>query len=65
VFPSAGSEPVVTTLYDRDLLRTGHQFEGPAVVAASESTIVVPPHTRAAVDAYGSVVLTLEGPQGS
>jgi N-methylhydantoinase A len=61
VFPSAGAEPVRTALYDRGLLHTGYEFAGPAVIAATESTIVVPPRTRAAVDAYGSIVLTLEG----
>jgi N-methylhydantoinase A len=60
VFPSAGAEPVRTALYDRALLHSGHRFTGPAVVAATESTIVVPPYTRADVDPYGSVVLTLE-----
>jgi N-methylhydantoinase A len=61
VFPSAGAEPVRTALYDRALLHAGHRFTGPAVVAATESTIVVPPRTRADVDTYGNVVLTLEG----
>ena len=48
-----------TALYDRTRLAPGDRFGGPAVIAAPESTIVVPPHTRAEVDAYGTVLLTL------
>ena len=59
VFPSSGTAPIVTALYDRTKLTPGDHFEGPAVIAAPESTIVVPPRTRAEIDAYGTVVLTL------
>jgi N-methylhydantoinase A len=59
VFPSSGTAAIVTALYDRTKLAPGDFFEGPAVIAAPESTIVVPPHTRAEVDAYGTVLLTL------
>ena len=58
VFPSSGTAPVATALYDRTRLVPGDRFEGPAVIAAPESTIVVPPRTRAEVDAYGTVLLT-------
>ncbi len=59
VFPSSGTAPVVAALYDRTRLVPGDRFEGPAVIAAPESTIVVPPRTRVEVDAYGTVLLTL------
>ena len=64
VFPAgaqtqSGTAPVVATLYDRTRLVPGDHFEGPAVIAAPESTIVVPPRTRAEVDAYGTVLLNL------
>jgi N-methylhydantoinase A len=64
LFAGAGTDTgtVVTTLYDRTRLVPGDQFEGPAVIAAPESTIVVPPHTRAEVDAYGTVLLSLYDP---
>ena len=53
----AGPRPIVTALYDRTRLVPGDRFAGPAVIAAPESTIVVPPHTHAEVDAYGTVLL--------
>jgi N-methylhydantoinase A len=59
VFPSSGTAPVATALYDRTKLLPGDRLEGPAVIAAPESTIVVPPGTRAEVDPYGTIVLTL------
>jgi N-methylhydantoinase A len=64
VFPAgaqaqSGTAPVVATLYDRTRLVPGDHFAGPAVIAAPESTIVVPPRTHAKVDAYGTVILTL------
>ena len=59
VFPASGTAAVLTALYDRTRLAPGDRFGGPAVIAAPESTIVVPPHTRAEVDAYGTVLLTL------
>jgi N-methylhydantoinase A len=60
VFPSFGIEPVPTARFDRTRLVPGDHLEGPAVIAAPESTIVVPPRTRATVDSYATVVLTIE-----
>ena len=60
VFPSAGPEPISTSLFDRALLVPGDRLDGPAVIAAHESTIVVPPRAHAEIDAYGTILLTLK-----
>jgi N-methylhydantoinase A len=60
VFPSAGPDPVSTALYDRARLVPGDRLDGPAVIAAHETTVVVPPSTHAEVDAYGTILLTLK-----
>ena len=60
VFPSAGPDPITTSLYDRALLVPGDQLTGPAVIAAQESTIVVPPDTHVEIDTYGTILLTLK-----
>ncbi len=60
VFPSAGPEPVSTSLFDRSRLVPGDQLTGPAVIAAPESTIVVPPDTHLEIDTFGTILLTLK-----
>ena len=60
VFPSAGPDPITTSLYDRARLVPGDQLAGPAVIAAPESTIVVPPDTHVEIDTYGTILLTLK-----
>jgi N-methylhydantoinase A len=57
VFPG-GAAPVVSNLFDRSGLPAGARFDGPAVIATNDSTIVVPPGARACVDAFGTLVLT-------
>jgi N-methylhydantoinase A len=57
VYPGS-AEPVVSTVFDRSLVRPGARIDGPAVIAASDCTIVVPPGTRARVDAFDTIVLT-------
>jgi len=42
---------------ERDGLRPGNRFEGPAVVVEYSSTIVVPPETSCRVDKMGNLVL--------
>jgi N-methylhydantoinase A len=59
VFPSSGPRPVTASVFDRTRLVPGDHFEGPAVIAAPESTIVVPPATTARIDGYGTVMLSL------
>ena len=49
--------PVATTLYNRDLLQTGNQITGPALLLQLDTTIVVPPGWNGEVDAYGNLIL--------
>jgi len=51
---------VDTPLYDRETLRAGHSFAGPAIVQESGSTTVVSPGDRVTVDQFGNLVLTME-----
>lgn len=44
-------------IYDRDLLRAGDVFSGPAIVAEYSATTVVPRGARAKVDAWGNIVI--------
>ena len=47
--------------YDRNSIRTGHCWQGPAVVAGQDSTIVVPPGWDAVCDAFGNLLITRAG----
>jgi N-methylhydantoinase A len=47
--------------YDRDTIRAGHCWQGPAVVAGQDSTIVVPPGWNALCDKFGNLLLTRSG----
>ena len=44
-------------LYQRDKLRSGHRFSGPALVLQMDTTTVVPPQWQAAVDPLGNLLL--------
>lgn len=44
-------------LYDRDRLRAGDVFRGPAIVAEYSATTVVPPGCTARVDTYRNIVI--------
>jgi N-methylhydantoinase A len=44
--------------YDRDTIRAGHQWQGPAVVAGADSTIVIPPGWSARCDRFGNILVT-------
>jgi N-methylhydantoinase A/acetophenone carboxylase len=48
---------VDTSLYDADSLQPGNVVDGPAVVEAPLTTIVVPPGMRYSIDTYGLGVL--------
>jgi N-methylhydantoinase A len=45
-------EEVMAALYDRDRLRFGHAFDGPAVVAQYDATVFVAPSWHVEVDAW-------------
>ena len=51
-------ETQLTTLYDREKLRPGHQFGGPAIVFQYDTTLVIPPGWETAVDSYHNLILT-------
>jgi N-methylhydantoinase A len=55
-FPEVGRH-VPTPVYDRYALRPGDGFNGPAIVEERESTLVVGPQARLAVDEYGSLIV--------
>lgn len=57
-FPEAGGF-VDTPVIDRAGLRVGDTVEGPALVEERESTLVLPPGTRARRDAAGNLVVSL------
>jgi N-methylhydantoinase A len=46
-----------THLYERDRLRPGHRFDGPAVVYQYDTTTLVPPGWSAWVDEGGNLIL--------
>jgi N-methylhydantoinase A len=52
LWPDAGQVAV----YDRADLASGQLVEGPAIVEERETTIVIPPHWEASVNAIGCVV---------
>jgi len=52
---------VEAAVYDRERLPPGAVVDGPAVVEQADTTTVVDPHTRVAVDEFGNLVLTFDG----
>jgi N-methylhydantoinase A len=50
-------------IYDRKLLRAGHQLVGPAVVTQADSTTVIHPGHVGVVDRYLNILITPEGGQ--
>jgi len=44
-------------LYQRELLRAGDRFSGPAIIAEYSATTVLPPACRARVDARENIVI--------
>jgi N-methylhydantoinase A len=53
-----GGQPQSASLYDRNKLRPGHQFSGPAIVFQYDTTTVIPPGWETAVDAAGNLIAT-------
>jgi N-methylhydantoinase A len=47
--------------YDRDTIRAGQRWSGPAVVAGQDSTVVVPPGWDAQCDTFGNLRMTRQG----
>jgi N-methylhydantoinase A len=47
-------------VYDRTALAVGQSLSGPAIIEERETTLVIPPGWKAAVDRVGCVVATPE-----
>jgi N-methylhydantoinase A len=54
IFPQGETNAAV---YQRENLRSGHRFAGPALILQMDTTTVVPPRWRATVDPYGNLLL--------
>lgn len=52
---------VETAVLDRAALRSGHAFDGPAVVEQLDSTTLVPPGSRAEVDEWHNIRIRFPG----
>jgi N-methylhydantoinase A/oxoprolinase/acetone carboxylase beta subunit len=50
-----------TPVFDRDLIRSGDRFDGPAIFEGRDSTVVVPPRARATVDRFLNLRVALGG----
>ncbi len=50
-----------TPIIDRQHLRPGNTFLGPAIIVEYTSTIVVPPNTQVRVDSHSNLLLKIEG----
>lgn len=58
VFDVGGTaERHLTPFYERELLRAGDRFAGPAVVEQYDTTTVIPPGLAAEIDAHGNIVV--------
>ena len=51
---------VDSRIYQRDLLRSGDAFSGPALITEYSSTAVLPPDFCARVDTYGNLILEVK-----
>jgi N-methylhydantoinase A len=59
-------EPAVEVeVYDRDKLRAGDKFIGPAIVEQMDTTVVLPPGVHATVEDIGSIVISTGAGQES
>ncbi|MFC4278117.1 hydantoinase/oxoprolinase family protein [Achromobacter aloeverae] len=49
-------------VYQREDLRAGHRFDGPAIIAQADCTTCVLPDMRVEVDGYGNLVISVPRP---
>lgn len=61
VFFAESGGVVETEIYERDRLRSGVQFTGPAIIEQLDSTVVLPPGASAVVDEYLHIVISVNG----
>ena len=52
-----GGEWVETPVHDRGGLRPGDKVEGPAIVVQDDTTTVIEPGYRGAVDRFGNILI--------
>jgi 5-oxoprolinase (ATP-hydrolysing) len=58
VFDVGGkAERHLTPFYERELLRAGDRFAGPAIVEQYDTTTVIPPGLAAEIDRFGNIVV--------
>jgi len=53
-----------TPIYDRYLLASGAQIDGPAVIEQTDATVLIPPGARGRVDRHLSIVIDVSGAGG-
>jgi N-methylhydantoinase A len=53
-------KPQSTTLYNRQLLHPGHRFVGPALVFQYDTTLLIPPGWKTAVDEMHNLILIID-----
>ncbi len=46
-----------TKIYERDYLKPGNKFDGPAIIVEYSSTIVVPPESHVKIDAFENILI--------
>ena len=46
-----------TLVYNQGLLKTGNEIDGPAIIEAENTTLVLPPEARLSVDKYLNMVI--------
>lgn len=51
-------QQVNTPVYQRDVLSTGNQLQGPALVEQSDTTIFIDPGLQGRADQYGNLIIT-------
>jgi N-methylhydantoinase A len=56
-FPAQSAGLTTVAVYDRDKLRAGHQFAGPALVDQYDATTVVCPGQLVTVDSFGNLLV--------
>jgi N-methylhydantoinase A len=60
-FFGRATRAVQTLVFDRDLVRPGEKFTGPAIFEGRDATVIVPPNGRAIVDKFLNLRVSLSG----
>jgi N-methylhydantoinase A len=50
-----------TDIYDRQKLTPGNKIDGPAIIESFDTTVIVLPDDAANIDAFGNIIITIEG----